>query len=388
MSVQVAALVAPAGEARVAPSLRSVMPPLHDRLRPCLIEDLPAVAALFQSIFHRAAGLPPQSLIASLKDVYFDHPWHDPRLPSHVFVSADGTIDGFIGALPLRLRWKGEIISASIAGALMVRDPASRPMAGARLLRSFMSGPQALSLGDTANWTSKTLWERLGGRTLPLASMEWLKIVRSAAFGVSVIRNRLPGPLGALLAPVAWLAGRLHRRAAPDPVPAWVAETVDDAAFLAAYGQISKEFDVALDLDETTGRWMLDQAARKTRHGQLFRRVVKAKSGRLLGCYLVYARPGATAETLQVTAMPGQGDAVFASLIEFATAEGAVAVRGRSQNALMNALFKSGCIMRHRGATVVDTDDAALMAALERGDAPFSGFFGETWIRLVSDEFA
>ncbi|BCW90760.1 hypothetical protein sos41_39350 [Alphaproteobacteria bacterium SO-S41] len=388
MSVQVAALAAEAGEAHIAPPARAALSAAHDRLRPCRIDDLPAIATLFQSVFYRAAGLPPQSLIAHLRDVYFDHPWHDPQMPSHVFVSANGTIDGFVGALPLRLRFKGEPVRASIAGALMVRDPASRPMAGARLLRSFMSGPQALSLGDTANWTSKTLWERIGGRTLPLASMEWLKIIRSAAFGVSVVRNRLPKPLAALLAPASGVAAAFGRRRASDPMQPWVGETVDDAAFLAAYNEVSAKLDIALDLDDAAGRWMLDQAARKTRHGQLFRRVVTARSGKLLGCYLVYARRGATAETLQITAMPGQGDAVFASLIDFATAEGCIAVRGRSQNALMNALFKSGCIMRHRGATVADTKNTGLMTALERGAAPLGGFFGETWTRLVSDEFA
>ena len=44
--------------------------------------------------------------------------------------------------------------------------------------------------------------------------------------------------------------------------------------------------------------------------------------------------------------------------------------------------------LRHRGATVADTEDAALMQALDSGSAPCGGFFGETWLRLVSDEFA
>ena len=343
------------------------------------------MASLFRSVFYRASGAPPASLIDHLRAVYFDHPWHDPETPSHVFVSADGSIDGFIGALPLRLRFRGQPVRAAIAGALMVRDPASRPMAGARLMRSFMSGPQDLSLGDTANWTSKTLWEKRGGRTLPLASMEWLKIIRPVAFGVTVARNRLPRLFGALLAPVSGLV--LRRRAGP-PAQTWTAETVADDAFLAAYREVEATLDVALDLDDETGRWMLAQAALKTRHGALHRRVVKARSGKVIGCYLVYARRGAVAETLQLTALKGHADAVFASLIAFAAAEGCSAARGRSQPMLMNALFGAGCILRHRGATVADTKDAALMAALEAGSAPFGGFMGETWTRLVSDVFA
>jgi len=94
------------------------------------------------------------------------------------------------------------------------------------------------------------------------------------------------------------------------------------------------------------------------------------------------------AQTLFIAALPRQGEAVFASLVDFATAEGCVAVRGQSHPGIMDALFKAGCILRHRGATVADTEDAALMQALDSGSAPFGGFFGETWLRLVSDDFA
>jgi hypothetical protein len=383
MSVQVAAQAASSGGTQV-PAVRALLP--ADTLRPCRIEDLPAVAALFRSVFHGGDRLPTDALAAYLREIYFEHPWYDPQTPSHVFVSSDGAIDGFIGALPLRLRFHGRPVRAAIAGALMVRDPAHRPMAGARLIRSFMSGPQALSLGDTANWTSKTLWEKLGGRTLPLASMEWLKIVRPVPFGISVVRNRLPRPLGLALAPFAALASLRLRRA--PAAPAAPSRTVDDDAYLAAFRDLSAAREVTIDLDDAAGHWMLAQAARKTRHGDLFRRTVTGRGGKLAGCYLVYIRSGAAAEVLQVTVAPGQGETVFTDLIAFAAASGCLAVRGRSQNDLMDALFKTNCILRHRGASVAATRDGDLMQALEAGSAPLGGFFGETWIRLVSDDFA
>ncbi len=383
MSVQVAAQAAPVEGTRV-PALRTAVS--AENLRPCRIADLPAVATLFRDVFHAGTRLPTDALAAYLREIYFDHPWYDPQTPSHVFVSPDGAVDGFIGALPLRLRFKGAPVRAAIAGALMVRDPARRPMAGARLIRSFMSGPQALSLGDTANWTSKTLWERLGGRTLPLASMEWLKIIRPTAFGISVVRNRLPKTLSLALAPLTALVAPRPRRVSP--APPRPSSTVGDDAFLAAFRELSAGRDIQLDLDDAAGRWMLAQAARKTRHGDLFRRTVLGRGGKLAGCYLLYARRGATAEVLQVVTASGQGETVFADLIAFAAAQGCNAVRGRSQNDLLDALFKAGCLLRHRGATVADTSDPALMQALEAGSAPLGGFFGETWIRLVSDDFA
>lgn len=383
MRQQLAGPVERPADARDAPPASAVEQPV---LRPCTVEDLAEVARLFQHVFHRSAAAPDE-LIAYLKDVYFDHPWYDPDTPSLAFVGADGRVEGFIGVLPLRLRFRGAPLRASVAGALMVRDHLRQPMAGARLLRAYMSGPQALSMGDTANWTSKTLWERIGGRTLPLASLEWLAIIRTAGFGVSVLRNKLPGLFGALLAPAASLAGLLGRRR-KGATPAWSGETVDDESWLAASEAVAKDFAVTLDPDPLAGRWFLAQAARKTRHGPLFRRVVRDRGGRVIGCYLVFAKRGAVAQTLFIAALPRQGEAVFASLVDFATAEGCVAVRGQSHAGIMDALFKAGCILRHRGATVADTKDAALMQALESGSAPFGGFFGETWLRLVSDDFA
>ncbi len=358
------------------------------RLRAGAHDDLPAVARLFFGGLRRTTGAPPGSLIDHLREVYFEHPWRDAAVTSQVFVSPDGSVDGFIGVLPLRLHHRGQPVRAAIAGALMVRDPAAQPMAGARLLRSFMAGPQTLSIGDTANWTSKKLWERLGGRTVPLASMEWLKILRPVSFGLSALRNRLPAPLRPLLAGVPILASLRRARAVPAADRAWSAVTVDDANFLQCFAELSATLEVTLDLEGEAGRWFLAQAARQTRHGPLYRRVVRDRAGRTIGCYLIHAKRGAPAQALQVLAAARQGEAVFASLLAFALELGCNAVRGQSQPALMDAVFRARCILRHACATVIDTDDPALMDALERGSAPFGGFFGETWMRLVSDDFA
>jgi hypothetical protein len=43
--------------------------------------------------------------------------------------------------------------------------------------------------------------------------------------------------------------------------------------------------------------------------------------------------------------------------------------------------------MRHRCSTVVNTADTGMMQALESGASMLGGFFGETWMRLVSDDF-
>ena len=138
-------------------------------IRPCTPDDIPAVAGLFQRTFRNQRAAAPASLQAYLRELYFEHPWRDPDLTSRVFV-ANGAVAGFIGILPLRLTFRGASIRAAVAGSLMVDKPRENPLAGARLLRAYLTGPQDLSLSDSANAVSRGMWERLGGKTAPSES--------------------------------------------------------------------------------------------------------------------------------------------------------------------------------------------------------------------------
>src|ERR1051326_6614675 len=120
-------------------------------------------AGLFQRTFRNARRATPASLTAYLRELYFEHPWRDLALVSKVFV-ADGAVRGFIGILPLRLSFRGRTLRAAVAVSLMVENPQANPLAGARLFRAYLSGPQDASLSDSANPVSRGMWERLGGK--------------------------------------------------------------------------------------------------------------------------------------------------------------------------------------------------------------------------------
>src|SRR6266508_2642641 len=137
-----------------------------DQIRAFAAEDVPSVARLFQTTFVDHRRNAPASLQACLADVFLRHPWYDPELASRVYVSPAGAVRGFIGVLPLRDAFRGKTLRAAVAGALMVERPDENPLAGARLLRSFANGPQELSISESANRRSETMWQRLGGRLL------------------------------------------------------------------------------------------------------------------------------------------------------------------------------------------------------------------------------
>ena len=48
----------------------------------------------------------------------------------------------------------------------MVDKPAEHPLAGARLLRSYLTGPQELCVSETSNPIAQGMWERIGGRSI------------------------------------------------------------------------------------------------------------------------------------------------------------------------------------------------------------------------------
>src|SRR5437016_308997 len=185
-------------------------------IRACGPEDMPAVAGLFQKTFIGRRGPAPQSLETYLAELFLHHPWYDSELASRVYVSPEGAVRGFIGVLPLRMCFRGKKIRAAVAGSLMVDNPQEHPLAGARLLRSFANGPQELSISESANRVSENLWQKLGGRTLPFESLEWLRILRPAGVALAFARDWFAP--AALLRPLASIIDRVTQRTSGNPL--------------------------------------------------------------------------------------------------------------------------------------------------------------------------
>ena len=359
------------------------------QVRACTPDDMPAVAGLFQRTFRNARVPAPASLTAYLRELYFAHPWRDPALSSKVFV-ADGAVRGFIGILPLRLAFRGATLRAAVAGSLMVEKPQENPLAGARLLRAYLSGPQDVSLSDSANAVSRGMWERLGGKTVPTQSMEWVRAFRPFATAVALAAEIAPAarfarPIGAIADGIAGLFSRdlfglEPIAAAPD------AEASNDE-LVGFIPELASGYEVRPAWDAATLRWMLAHAADKNRHGPMVRRIVRGKDGRALGCYIYYGRRGGVAWVLQFLARPDAIGPALDHLFADAFARGCVAVRGRSQARLLDALQRRHCLFFHRSATVVHSHDAELVAAIRSGEALVTGLSGDAWTRLIGDTF-
>src|ERR1700730_4120580 len=114
-------------------------------------EHIPEVAKLFQTVFRDPRKTAPAALEQYLLELFCKPPWYDPELPSRVLILPDGTVGGFIGVIPLNMSFGGQPIRTALASSIMVENPKANPLAGAALLRSFVNGPQDLSISESAN---------------------------------------------------------------------------------------------------------------------------------------------------------------------------------------------------------------------------------------------
>lgn len=368
-------------------------PPATAGIRACTPDDLPAVAAMFQRTFRKDGAAAPASLAPYLADVFFRHPWFDPAVASRVHVSSDGVINGFIGVLPLHMRLNDRPLRAAVAGSLMVDNPEQDPLAGARLLRSFIGGPQDLSLSESANPLSQAMWEKLGGKPVPAYSMEWVRVLRPGGTARAVLRDHAP-VTASLLAPFYGIADRVAPRIAHDllridaPTRPFVrAADVGDDDLIAAIPRLAQAYALRPDWDAASLRFALAHAAPKTRYGNFFRRMVYGRGDEPIGCYLYHGRPGGLAMVLQLLARPDALGCVIDSLFAHAHAQGCVAVRGRTQPELLDALMRRRSVFLHRSSTVMHTRDAEVLAAIRSGDALLVGLAAESWTRLIGDAF-
>jgi hypothetical protein len=361
-------------------------------IRACTADDIPAVARMFQRAFRDATRPPPPALEAYLRELLFEHPWRDPETASRVCLGPDGRVCGFIGVLPMRMSFHGQPVRAALASSLVVDDPAAHPMAGARLLRSYFSGPQQLCVSETSNPVAQGMWERSGGHPLAEYSMEWLRPLLWAGLGVALLEEL--APRAKILRPAAAPVDRALARLAPAlawPAPATPRHCsdadVDDEALLEHIPQLCEHYALRPDWDRTSLAFFLRHAARKDRHGEFFRRMVYDRKGVPVGCYLYYGRPRGIAWVLQILARPEAVEAVVASLLAHAEAHGSVAVRGRTQPQLLDALLRHRCLFFQRASTTVYSKNADLMSAMRAGEALIIGLAGEGWTRLIGEKF-
>ncbi|HRP78174.1 MAG TPA: hypothetical protein PL183_03620 [Aquamicrobium sp.] len=364
-------------------------------IRPFAEGDVAAAAALFQETFLDPRAAAPAGLAAYMRRLYLGE---DGDIPSLVHVDKTGAVTGFIGVDTLAMRHGDRPLRAAIGGSLMVRDHDSDPMAGARLLKAFLAGPQDISLSETASEVAARMWTGLRGVVLAQYSLDWVRVFRPGSFAVHAAAQRLP--LLRLLVPFGYGVDRLAALAmkgdglywpgmrATRPVPGGlVVREIDAAAFAALVEPLTAQFSLRPQWAPGQLDAILADARQKPAYGELVLCAVETRAGAPVGAFAYHVRPGRIARVLQVLARPGQAGPVLDGLIGDAFRRGAAALRGRTQPALLDGLLGRRVALINVGSTVVHSRDPALVEACRAGELFFNGLAGEHWNRMIGGTF-
>lgn len=352
-------------------------------------KDVPAVTALFERVYPEYRWPERAECESYFREILFGHPWGGLQLPSWV-AEVDGRICGAYMALPRPMLWRGRPIRVAVGCQIMVDPNQRHSLIALQLAKALLSGPQDLTLADGSSREARRLWTGIGGTSPPLYSLHWTRPLRPARYALSLLEERagfrrgLALAASPLCAAADAVAGRLPQNRFFRAATELTEDALDPVAMLARLPDALRGYSLQPVYDAHSLAWLLDQAARKTRHGTLRARAVRDGAQRLLGWYLYYLHPGGAGEVVQVAASDEAFDPVLGMLLADAWRHGAAAVRGRLDPRRVEELSGRHCWFRWDSTwTLVHSRDREIVAAIEQGDAFLSRLEGEWWLRFL-----
>lgn len=353
--------------------------------------DIEGVARLFQSAFRGSRKASPD-LSAYLQEAFFSHPWTDAEISSKVFVGENGGVRGFVGVFPGRFQYEGRPLRAAFAGSMVVEDPKAHPLAGARLLRAVLAGPQDITLTETANQTALGMWQKAGYPLDVGYSLNWLRIFRPASAALDLAGRKIaPARMLLPFGRIADRAGSLVRWTSLEPPrPAHMRVTFTDVRreeFEEAVLALAEHYPLRPAWDRASLNWFLEQAEQKRNFGYPEWRVGRSVTGKVSAAYVYFTQPGGIGWVLQALAAPSSEAELVDDMFVHAYAMGASGLRGAAHPWLLPALMSRKTLFYGRTFYVAQARDKTLLEPIRRGQALIAGLAGESWTRLIGDRF-
>lgn len=351
-------------------------------------DDVAAVAALCRRIYPALRWSSQAAFESYFREMLFHNPWRDPQVPSWV-AEEEGRICGFYGVIPRRMLLRGRPIRVAMGCQFFVDPDKRHSLTALELVKACISGPQDLTITDTAGLRSERMWTAIGGSAALLYSLDWIRPLRPARYLLSLLDERatLPRPLTFAARPVVALVDALASRLRPNrfyrEAVGVVVDALDPATMAAHLPEVMGGAALQPVYDARSIAWLLDQAARKTRFGTLRACAVRDGERRLIGWYLYYVQAGGVSEVVQLAARNGSFDHVLQRLLADAWRHGAVVVRGRLDPRYVQELSNRHCWLRPAGSSIlVHSRHADITDAIQQGHAFLSRLEGEWWLRF------
>lgn len=346
-------------------------------IRPLERADLDQAGDLFRRVLRPESTRGSDVFARFLGRTLLDSPTTDPEIPSLVAADDSGRIIGLIGTeiRPWRLGERRMRLAISEHWAV---DPDARATGvGAWLLQRVLAGPQDASFTDTANAPTQTMWERLGGETIHLQCVSWIRVFRPAGLAAALTgqrgTRRRAEALGRASRP---LDAVLARRFEVEPSDA-DGEPLTPTGFLAAVPVVGERLRLLPDYDETFVEWLLTELGRVEADGRPVHRLVKGADGRVVGWYVYWLKPGNRSHVLQIAAEGRHVERVLDDLLWHAHSHGAAALIGRLEPRLMEPIRRRRCLLRMGERSLFHSRHPELLEAVRSGDTLLSRFDGE-----------
>jgi hypothetical protein len=344
-------------------------------IRPFHEPDIPQTADLHREVFE----LQTTPDIKERYRKYFLRTFLCPSIPggpSLVYEEDDGRITGFLGIVGRRFILAGRNVSAALSTQFVVHKEARKRFVGVMMLREHLMGPQDLSFTDEANDNSRRIWEQLGGTTAATYSVHWIAPLKPGKYFAFRGATRWKRLMQAAT-PVASVADAAFfyacRRLYKSPVPAVTAETlpVESVPELIS-GKLNYSLKPCYDANELQGR--MDGSTSV---------LLRGPAGRVAGWYIYQLSKDGIAEVLQVGCNTGCARDVVAHLFADAAGKRAIALAGRLEPHIAQALPASVPILYGpQRAMLIHSTDLRLLETIRSGDALLSRIDGEWSVRF------
>jgi hypothetical protein len=363
-------------------------------IRPLERDDLPRIAALYELVMRSGSAQPLPELAEFFERTLFDHPWVDPDIPSLVYVDGRGDIVGLISSNTRRMRFDGRPIRMTCSAHLLAHPRARRLGVGALLMRAFLAGPQDLTITDGATDTVRRMWEGLGGQTVHLSALSFIRVFRPLQLTSDVLFGRRPvESLEAVLRP-AWsaldlAAARLARKALVPHEPEGTVEPLTPDAMLEHLPVVTAATRLHPDYDRPYLEWLFAELEATSRRGPLWLAGVRRgapwaelvrSEGQVLGWYVCHLRSGGFCRLLQLAAAEKSVATVVDQLVYRARLNGAAGLYGRLEPRLLAPLSEQRCVLRFaQGRLLVHSQNEDIVRAILSGSALLTRLDGEWW---------
>lgn len=356
------------------------------RIRPFVPEDIPQIVDLHRRVFPENS-FPFSDLQVYFQALFFKNPWYDDDLPSLVYREEGEKILGFYGVLPRRMRMRGRLIRVAVSTQFMVDPTVRNRLAAVELQSAFFAGPQDLSFTDGANDASRRIWERLGGLTAFPYGVHWTRLLRPARYLLERLKNRgLSTSARLCIQPLFALTDFFAARKSKSPFLQSTQPPEEEFScetLLEHLPRFAATKSLCPDYDQSSLRWLLEQAGQKNFHGKLRKSLVRNGSGDIAGWYMYYLNPNGISQVLQLVATRNSIRRVLDQLFFHAWRSGSFAVSGRLDPEFVGDLSEERCLFSFGGPRMlVHSRHADLREAIQRGDAFLTRLEGEWWMRL------